>query len=110
MRPRVGQAPGQRSYGAFRRALDGRRATIVLGELMHIGLLIVGDEILSGKRQDKHLARVIELLRARGMELSWARFVGDDEADIADALRWAIARGDVVLSCGRPVSRRCRRS
>lgn len=100
MSPRVGQAPGQRSYGALRRALDGWRATIALGALMHTGLLIVGDEILSGKRQDKHLARVIELLRARGMELSWARFVGDDEADIADALRWAIARGDVVLSCG----------
>lgn len=65
-----------------------------------IGLLIVGDEILSGKRQDRHFARVIELLRIRGLELGWARFVGDDEADIADALCWAIARGDIVLSCG----------
>jgi molybdopterin-biosynthesis enzyme MoeA-like protein len=33
---------------------------------MNIGLIIVGDEILSGKRQDKHLAKVIELLAARG--------------------------------------------
>jgi molybdopterin-biosynthesis enzyme MoeA-like protein len=67
---------------------------------MRIGLIIVGDEILSGKRQDKHFAKVIELLRARGLDLAWARFVGDDEADIAEALRWAIARGDLVLSCG----------
>ncbi|MFA5938781.1 MAG: molybdopterin-binding protein [Sinimarinibacterium sp.] len=67
---------------------------------MRIGLLIVGDEILSGKRTDRHLAKVIELLRVRGLELSWARLVGDDEADIADALIWAQGRGDVVLSCG----------
>ncbi len=67
---------------------------------MRIGLLIVGDEILSGKRQDRHLPHVIELLRARGLELAWARLVGDDDAEIADALSWARARGDIVLSCG----------
>ena len=67
---------------------------------MNIGLIIVGDEILSGQRQDKHLPKIIELLRARGLELAWARLVGDDEADIAEALSWARARGDVVLSCG----------
>ena len=33
------------------------------------GLVIVGDEILSGKREDKHLAHVIGLLRARGLQL-----------------------------------------
>ena len=45
---------------------------------MNIGLLIVGDEILSGKRDDKHLPKVIELLAARGLQLAWARYVGDD--------------------------------
>ena len=29
------------------------------------GLIVVGDEILSGRRADKHLAQVIELLAAR---------------------------------------------
>ena len=43
-----------------------------------VGLIIVGDEILSGRRQDKHLTKVIELLTDRGMELSWARLIGDD--------------------------------
>ena len=42
------------------------------------GLIIVGDEILSGKRQDKHLSKVIELLTARGLVLSYADYVGDD--------------------------------
>jgi hypothetical protein len=54
---------------------------------MNFGLIIVGDEILSGKRQDKHLAKVIELLGARGLALAWARYLGDDRARITAALR-----------------------
>ncbi len=67
---------------------------------MNIGLIIIGDEILSGRRQDKHLARVIELLGARGMALSWASYAGDDRARITPLLREAFASGDVVFSCG----------
>ena len=67
---------------------------------MNIGLIIVGDEILSGRRQDKHLAKVIEILAVRGLALAWARYLGDDRAAIADALRQAFASGDLVFSCG----------
>lgn len=67
---------------------------------MAIGLFVVGDEILSGKRQDRHFSKVVELLRARGIELAWAQFLGDDEVAIADAIRAVVARGDVLLSCG----------
>ena len=67
---------------------------------MNIGLLIVGDEILSGKRADKHLPKVIELLGARGLQLSWARYVGDDPARITADLKDAFASGDLVFSCG----------
>jgi molybdopterin-biosynthesis enzyme MoeA-like protein len=67
---------------------------------VNIGLVIVGDEILSGKRQDKHLAKLIELLSARGLMLSWARYVGDDRPRITAALRDAFASGDLVFSCG----------
>ncbi len=67
---------------------------------MNFGLIIVGDEILSGKRQDKHLAKVIELLSTRGLALSWARYVGDDRPRITEALRQAFACGDVVFCCG----------
>ncbi|MGH8460562.1 MAG: competence/damage-inducible protein A [Stenotrophobium sp.] len=67
---------------------------------MGVGLFIVGDEILSGKRSDKHLAKVIGLLTARGMSLRWVQIVGDDEAQIAAAIAGSHARGDVVLSCG----------
>jgi molybdopterin-biosynthesis enzyme MoeA-like protein len=65
-----------------------------------VGLLVIGDELLSGKRADRHLPRVVELLAARGMRLGWAQFLGDDEVQIAEAIRAAHARGDVLLSCG----------
>jgi len=65
-----------------------------------VGLIIVGDEILSGKRQDQHLAKCIALLAERGMSLAWAEYAGDDRERIAAVLQRAFASGDVVFSCG----------
>lgn len=65
-----------------------------------VGLLIIGDEILSGKREDKHFRQVVAMLAARGIPLGWAQVLGDDATVIAEALRTARARGDIVLSCG----------
>jgi molybdopterin-biosynthesis enzyme MoeA-like protein len=71
---------------------------------MSFGLIIIGDEILSGKREDKHLPKVIGLLAARGFSLSWARYVGDEPdritADLQHAFTVAREQGDVVFSCG----------
>jgi molybdopterin-biosynthesis enzyme MoeA-like protein len=67
---------------------------------MNIGLIIVGDEILSGKRADKHMPKVIEMLGARGLQLAWARYVGDDRPRITEALAQAFASGELVFSCG----------
>lgn len=65
-----------------------------------VGLVIVGDEILSGKRADKHMAKVIELLSARGMQLAYADYVGDAPERITATLARAFASGDLVFSCG----------
>jgi molybdopterin-biosynthesis enzyme MoeA-like protein len=67
---------------------------------MNFGLIIIGDEILSGRRQDKHMARVIALLAERGQQLAWVRYLGDEPARITQALREAMASGEVVFSCG----------
>ena len=64
------------------------------------GLIIIGDEILSGKRADKHLPKFIEILAARGLPLAWAEYLGDDPVRITESLRRAFASGDVVFSCG----------
>ncbi len=65
-----------------------------------IGLIIIGDEILSGRRQDKHLSKAIELLSERGLALSWVRYVGDEPERITADIRHALACGDVVFSFG----------
>ena len=67
---------------------------------MKFGLIIIGDEILSGKRADKHLAKSIELLSARGLSVAYADYVGDDPARIAQTLQRAFDSGDVVFSFG----------
>jgi len=64
------------------------------------GLIIIGDEILSGKREDKHLPKVIELFKARGLQLAYADYVGDSPERITATLKRAFASGDVVFSCG----------
>ncbi|KAF1049526.1 competence/damage-inducible protein A [Xylophilus sp.] len=64
------------------------------------GLIIVGDEILSGKRADKHLPKVIEMLGARGLSLAWAEYVGDHPVRITATLARAFASGDIVFSTG----------
>ena len=64
------------------------------------GIIIIGDEILSGKRQDKHLAKFIELLSERGLSLSYADYVGDDPERITLTLQRAFEHKGVVFSCG----------
>jgi molybdopterin-biosynthesis enzyme MoeA-like protein len=67
---------------------------------MGFGAIIVGDEILSGRREDKHFAKVIELLGARGLALDWAHYLGDDQTRLAETLRRTFAGDDVVFSFG----------
>lgn len=64
------------------------------------GAVIIGDEILSGKRQDKHFAKVAELLAARGLRLSWVQYLGDDRQRLTHTFRRTMAAGDVVFSFG----------
>jgi molybdopterin-biosynthesis enzyme MoeA-like protein len=67
---------------------------------LRFGLIIVGDEILSGKRADKHMPKVIELLHARGLQLDYAEYVGDSPERITATLKRAFESGDVVFSTG----------
>ncbi|MGB6240904.1 MAG: molybdopterin-binding protein [Castellaniella sp.] len=65
-----------------------------------VRLIAIGDEILSGRRQDKHFATLIDLLQARGMRLQAAEFISDDEDDITACLRRSFATEDIVFCCG----------
>jgi len=67
---------------------------------MGFGVIIIGDEILRGKRQDKHFSKAIELLGARGLKLDWAEYLGDDRRRITAALARTFASSDIVFSFG----------
>jgi len=69
-------------------------------EARRFGFIVIGDEILSGRRQDKHLSKLIELLNERGLSLAWAKYVADDPAQITATLKESFASGDVVFSTG----------
>ncbi len=64
------------------------------------GLIVIGDEIMSGKRVDKHLPKVVELLAERGLQLDYADYVGDSPERITATLKRAFDSGDVVFSTG----------
>jgi molybdopterin-biosynthesis enzyme MoeA-like protein len=69
-------------------------------ETPEIGIIIIGDEILSGKRQDAHLTQAIATLKARGLSLAWANYLGDDPAQITATLRRTMATDAIVFCFG----------
>jgi len=71
-----------------------------MNEDPRFGLIVVGDEILSGKRADKHFAKVVELLVVRGLRLDWAQYLADDRERLVVALQRTFAGSDHVFCCG----------
>lgn len=68
--------------------------------MQSIGIYIIGDEILSGKREDKHLVQAINILKARGLSLAWAQYAGDDPEKLTSLFKQSFAGQDVVFSFG----------
>jgi molybdopterin-biosynthesis enzyme MoeA-like protein len=67
---------------------------------MPIGAIIIGDEIMRGKRQDKHMAQLIAILRSRGLTLAWCQYLGDSPELITSTLKRTLAGSDIVFSFG----------
>lgn len=67
---------------------------------MRIGALIIGEEIIRGKREDKHFAKLIQILAARGMRLDWCEYLGDKPELIIATLKRTLASEDIVFSFG----------
>jgi molybdopterin-biosynthesis enzyme MoeA-like protein len=64
------------------------------------GLIVIGDEIMRGKRQDKHMAKFVEICAARGLHLSWVQYLGDERPRLIETLQRTLSSNDVVFSCG----------
>ncbi|WP_439650477.1 competence/damage-inducible protein A [Pollutimonas subterranea] len=74
--------------------------TMLITAIPKVRLIIIGDEILSGRRQDKHFSKLVELLSQRGMQLSGAEFISDERDVIATTLARSFATPDIVFCCG----------
>ncbi len=68
--------------------------------MRNFGIYIIGDEILSGKREDKHLTTAIAILKARGLALSWAQYLTDDPAILTAQFKRSFTTNDIVFSFG----------
>lgn len=67
---------------------------------MAIGLIIIGTELLTGKRRDSHFSHAIEVLNSRALVLGWCHYIGDDSQAITVELRYAMDSGDIVFCFG----------
>lgn len=67
---------------------------------MGFAAIIIGDEIIRGKREDKHFAKLLELFAPRGLTLGVITYVGDNPQRLTDVLRHSLASDDVVFSFG----------
>ena len=67
---------------------------------MTIGLYIIGDEILSGRRKDSHLVTVIELLKQHQLSLTWVQIIGDDFDQLVDRFKQTLRSEGSVLTTG----------
>src|SRR3546814_9788665 len=63
-------------------------------------VLVIGDEILSGRTQDKNVSQIATWLDVQGIRLREVRIVPDVEAEIVDALNALRARTDYVFTTG----------
>ena len=69
-------------------------------ETLEIGLLIIGDEILSGKRNDKHFSQSKEILHDKGLMIDWVFYVRDNLQDLEKFLRMTLKSNATVFSFG----------
>ena len=64
------------------------------------GLVIIGDEILSGRTQDKNIAQIALWLNLQGIRLAEVRVVSDIEAAIVEAVNALRVRNDYLFTTG----------
>jgi molybdenum cofactor synthesis domain-containing protein len=69
-------------------------------EIVTAGLLVIGDEILSGRTKDKNIGYIAEYLTAVGIELKEVRVVADEEDIIIEALNALRSRYAYVFTTG----------
>ncbi|MDX1527712.1 MAG: molybdopterin-binding protein [Gammaproteobacteria bacterium] len=70
------------------------------GDEASFGLMVIGSELLLGKRRDSHFAHAVDALARRGLELSWCHYLGDHPHRITLALERSMEDGGIVFCFG----------
>src|SRR5204863_1618655 len=70
------------------------------GAVITAGVLVIGEEILSGRTKDKNIGYIAEYLTALGIDLREVRLVGDEEGSIVEALNALRQRYTYVFTTG----------
>src|SRR6201999_4558707 len=71
-----------------------------MSEIVTAGILVIGDEILSGRTKDKNIGFIAEHLTNIAIDLREMRVVADEEADIIAALDALRHRYTYVFTTG----------
>jgi molybdenum cofactor synthesis domain-containing protein len=71
-----------------------------MSDIVTAGILVIGDEILSGRTKDKNIGFIAEYLTNIGIDLKEVRVVSDDEPEIVAALDALRKRYDYVFTTG----------
>lgn len=71
-----------------------------MSEIVTAGMVVIGDEILSGRTKDKNIGHLAEMLTAVGIDLKQVRIVADEQATICEAVNALRASYDYVFTTG----------
>ncbi len=71
-----------------------------MGEVVTAAMIVIGDEILSGRTKDRNIGHLADIMTAIGIDLKEVRIVADDENDIVAAVNGLRARFSYVFTTG----------
>lgn len=71
-----------------------------MSDIVTAAMIVIGDEILSGRTKDKNIGHLAEMLTAVGIDLKEVRVVSDDEDDIVEAVNALRARYTYLFTTG----------
>lgn len=71
-----------------------------MSEIVTAAMVVIGDEILSGRTKDRNIGHLADVLTAIGIDLREVRIVADDQEAIVEAVNALRARNDYVFTTG----------
>lgn len=71
-----------------------------MAQIVTAAMIVIGDEILSGRTKDRNIGHLADIMTAVGIDLNEVRIVADDEPAIVEAVNALRTRNDYVFTTG----------